>query len=128
MKSIGKHIPLIGILLLTVVIGSAAGLYFDLPARLQRTSKSETAGRQTCSMRPEVVSLSSDNCSKCDSGQVTARDARIGHAGCCAGENATKSATEWKLPPGHPPISGWTVDPTSASEAASTNTPAHSSR
>ena len=138
MNFIGKHLSLIGILLLTVFVGAAAGLYFDLPARLQRTSKSETANQQyTCPMHPDVVSTKPGNCPKCGMALVSASEAKAGHdqcgdsganhPGCCADKSATTSATELKLPPGHPPIPGWTTDTTPNSEPASSNTAAHAS-
>jgi hypothetical protein len=128
MKFIGKHLPLIGILLLTVFVGAAVGLYFDLPARLQGTSKREIPGQQyTCPMHPDVVSAKPGNCAKCGMALVSASEAKNGHAGCCADKSATESATELRLPPGHPPIPGWTTDTTPNSEPASSNTTAHSS-
>jgi len=128
MNFIGKHISLIGILLLTVFVGAAVGLYFDLPARLQGTSKGEIAGQQyTCPMHSDVVSAKPANCPMCGMALVSASEAKTGHAGCCADQSATESATELKLPPGHPPIPSWTTDTTPNGEPASTNTAAHSS-
>ena len=46
MKIIGKHIQLIGILVLTVFVGAAAGLYFDLPGRLQKARDKSVASEQ----------------------------------------------------------------------------------
>jgi uncharacterized low-complexity protein len=111
MNFIGKHIPLIGILLLTICVGAAAGLYLDLPARLQGTSKSETANQQyTSPMHPDVVSDKPGNCAKCGMALVSTSEAKTGHGGCCADNSATESATELRLPPGHPPIPGWTTN------------------
>jgi hypothetical protein len=128
MKIIGKHIQLIGILLLTVFAGAAAGLYFDLPGRLQNAPAKSAAGEQyACPMHPDVMSAKPDHCPKCGMALVSASDAKTGHAGCCADKGATESAMELRLPPGHPPVHGWTTDAPPQSEPAPSNTTAHSS-
>lgn len=140
MNSIDKHLPLIGILLLTVFVGAAAGLYFDLPARLQR-SRSVSAAKQTytCPMHAEVVQDHPGDCPKCGMALVPAGQAQAGHEqcgnngekhpGCCADKSATPATTEMKLPPGHPPIPGWTVETnaTAESQPASSQDAPHSS-
>jgi hypothetical protein len=128
MKIIGKHIQLIGILLLTVFVGAAAGLYFDLPGRLQKArAKSAASEQYTCPMHPDVVSAKPENCPKCGMALVSASEAKAGHAGCCADKSATAPVTERRLPPGHPPVPGWTSDAPLENEPASTNTSPHSS-
>jgi hypothetical protein len=116
MKSIGKHIPLIGIFLLTVVVGAAAGVYFDVPGRIQSAARARaikaTAGQYSCPMHPEVVSAQPGKCPKCGMALTPASEPQSVHAGrgatrqagqphgCCAKPQAAKST----LPPGHPPI------------------------
>ncbi len=138
MKFIGKHIPLIGILLLTVFVGAAAGLYFDLPARLQKTRPTSSAQQTyTCPMHADVVQDHPGDCPKCGMALVSASEAKVGHdqcgdngenhPGCCADKSATAPVTERRLPPGHPPVPGWTTDTPPGNEPASTNTSTHSS-
>ena len=117
MKFIGKHLPLIGILLLTIFVGAAAGLYFDVPARLQTATKQVNASQPySCPMHPEVVSPKPGSCPKCGMALTVASDDKgaNAHAGCGAPEQAAPeqphgccpkpNSTKLTLPPGHPPI------------------------
>lgn len=114
MKFIIKHLPLIGILLLTIFVGAAAGLYFDVPARLQKASKQENPSQQyICPMHPEVVSNQPGSCPKCGMALTLASEPQSAHSGCGAtGETeqhgccAKPPPAELNLPPGHPPIPG----------------------
>ena len=117
MNFIGKHIQLIGILLLTVFVGAAAGIYFDVPARLQKLRATASSAKQTytCPMHPDVVQDHPGNCPKCGMSLIPApsasSEAQPGcgehDAGCCA-KPSTATLT---LPPGHPPVEGYTVLP-----------------
>lgn len=138
MSFIKKQIPLIGILLLTVFVGAAAGLYFDVPGHLQNSRSANNAKQTyTCPMHPDVVSAKPGDCPKCGmalvpAGQTKSAHDQCGesgqnHPGCCAEKNLAQPNTKLKLPPGHPPIPGWTTDTNKESESTPANAPAHSS-
>ena len=135
---IGRQLPLIGILLLTVFVGAAAGLYFDVPGRIQSAARAKeakpTAGQYSCPMHPEVVSAQPGKCPKCGMALTAASESQSAHAGCGeAGQSephgccAKPQAAELNLPPGHPHVPGWTTDAPLENEPASTNTSTHSS-
>lgn len=146
MNFIGKHLNLIGLLLLTAFVGTAAGLYYDVPSRLQNSARIERASQpHTCSMHADRVSAKPDGGHQCGMAHASAGQ---GHAcgmasaspsqaqgggtggqghGCCADNQAAKSAMALKLPPGHPPIPGWTTNGTPESDPAQTHPPEHSS-
>lgn len=167
MNFIGKHIQLIGILLLTVFVGAAAGLYFDVPARLQKTRPAGSAKQTfTCPMHADVVQDHPGDCPKGGMALVPASQAQTGHEqcgnngenhpGCCADKKVGQASSltvhgassprgssgrmppepadkmsaphsrNLRLPPGHPPIPGWTTD-APESKPASTTSSTHSS-
>jgi len=118
MKIIGKYIHIIGLVLLTTFVAAAACLYLDVPARFQKPSAPATGAKQTytCPMHPDVVQDHPGQCPKCGMSLVRASasapeaqsDACAGHdSGCCA----KPSAARMTLPPGHPPVEGYTVAP-----------------
>jgi hypothetical protein len=115
MNFIGKHISLIGILLLSIFVGAAAGLYFDLPARFQKSSPAVSAkeifATYTCPMHHDVVQSHPGNCPKCGMALIQASQAQPGQAGCNDGDQhsccARPEASKGALPPGHPPVDGY---------------------
>lgn len=117
MNFLSKHISLIGILLLTIFVGAAAGLYFDVPGRIQSAVRAKeikaSAGQYSCPMHSEVVSTQPGKCPKCGMALTLASESQSAHAGCGAEEQAEQhgccakpQAAEPNLPPGHPPIHG----------------------
>lgn len=140
MNFIARHISLIGILLLTVFVGAAAGLYFDVPARLQKLrSASSAKPTYTCPMHADVVQEHPGDCPQCGMALVPAGQSKSApdpcgnngenHPGCCANKSAAQPATQLRLPPGHPPVPGWTVEAHTNSncEPVSSGTTTHSS-
>lgn len=114
-----RHVAWVGILLLAAFIGTAAGLYWDVPGRIQHGMRARDAQTDSslysCPMHPEVTSVHAGKCPQC--GMVLARvfeppkpscagcgsAAEPGTHGCCA---KPPSAAR-QLPPGHPPVAGW---------------------
>ena len=123
MNFFSKNLRLfLGILVLTIFVGAAAGLYFDVPTRLQNVrAKTVASGQYTCPMHPDVMSAKPGDCPKCGVALVPASEAKAGHEqcgssgenhpGCCAAKSTNEPVPERTLPPGHPPIPGWTVAP-----------------
>lgn len=128
---IGRNLPLIGILLLTVFVGAAAGLYFDGPGQIQSAGRAReiksSAGEYSCPMHPEVVTAQPGACPKCGMALTLASESGAAHAGCGAGGQAAShgccaqpQAAGLNLPPGHPPIHG--QKPHASCEAAAETT------
>ena len=116
MNCIAKRINLLGILLLLGFTAVAAGLYFDVPARMQKSRPAATATEKyVCPMHHEVLSAKPGNCPKCGMALVATSGAALtvdsAPHGCGAEmENrcCNKTAIEAPaLPPGHPPIPGF---------------------
>jgi hypothetical protein len=121
MNFIAKKIHWIGLLLLVGFTTAAAALYFDAPAKAPKAKPApvNVSAQYVCPMHPEVVSAKPGNCSKCGMALVLASkiSATEAHAGCgsenegeahgCCGKKET--AAELPLPPGHPPVAGYTV-------------------
>jgi hypothetical protein len=113
MKSVRDHLHLVlgGMLLLAAVV-TALCMAYELPIPFRK--QPAAPGAYLCPMHPEVHGDSAGNCPKCGMKLVSAKAAASGHAGCgkdhptcCA--DKTKASVKLELPPGHPPIPGYTV-------------------
>lgn len=155
MNFIGKHLNLIGILLLTAFVGTAAGLYYDVPSRFQDLAGKDRGSQpHTCALHSDSASSKSADTAtppcgmehapssgikagqnhSCGMASAPVSQDKVGHEqggekgalshGCCA-EKAAKPAMALRLPPGHPPVPGWTVSETQESSPVSSNSPAH---
>ena len=92
MKYIGRHLNLVGLFLLTAFAATAAGIYWDVPARIQANLRGQAAVSQyTCPMHPEVVRSVPGDCPKCGMKLVAAgtEPAVAAQGGCCGGMNVS---------------------------------------
>jgi len=65
MKFIAKHLNLLGFFLLAAFVATAAGMYFNMPARLAGNGTAQTDANYACPMHPEIVSAQTGKCSEC---------------------------------------------------------------
>ncbi len=120
MNFIAKKIHWIGILLLVGFTTVAAGLYFDVPGKIQKPKPAAArSANYVCPMHPDLVSAKPGDCPKCGMALVAATEmSKIpeAHAGCGTVASAEmdgccegKASAELTLPPGHPPVEGYKV-------------------
>lgn len=121
MNFIAKKLHWVGILLLIGFTATAAVLYFDTPGKAPEPKPVISAdAKYVCPMHPDVVRTKPGTCPKCEMDLVPASElakAKTEHAGCGMMEGAESSGccgaktttAELTLPPGHPPIAGYTV-------------------
>ena len=65
MKTIARHLNLIGILLLASFVAAAAGLYLGLPEKAHAAPAKADAIQFTCPMHPQIVRNSAGDCPEC---------------------------------------------------------------
>jgi len=82
MNFIAKNIHIVGLLLLTAFVATAAAMYLDLPAKLSRTQSAPVAAKYSCPMHPAVVSPRPGNCPKCGMALTKASLESSEHQGC----------------------------------------------
>jgi hypothetical protein len=72
MNFIAKHLNAFGLLLLTAFVATAAGMYFNVPARLPKSQQAVPAAHYSCPMHPEVVAHQPGECPRCGMALTTA--------------------------------------------------------
>ncbi len=113
MKSVRDHLHLVlGGMLLLGAAATALCMAYELPIPFHKRPAASAA--YVCPMHPEVHGDSAGDCPKCGMKLVSAKAAASGHEACgqehpacCA--DKTKASATLELPPGHPPIPGYTV-------------------
>jgi len=65
MNFIAKHLNTVGVLLLTTFVAAAAGMYFNVPARLSKSQTAVPSSGYSCPMHPDVVADRPGDCPKC---------------------------------------------------------------
>jgi len=105
MKFIERNLNFIGILLLTVFAGAAAGLYWDVPGRIRQAVRAkEVAGQYTCPMHPQILRNSAGDCPECGMKLIASRPGEeLAEAkpakGCCSSKPAAPApATAMSCP------------------------------
>jgi len=99
MKFIERNLNLIGILLLTVFAGAAAGLYWDVPGKIRQAVRAqEQAGQYVCPMHPQVVRNTPGQCPECGmrlakSSAAPSDQTPAPEKGGCCGEPAPAAPT-----------------------------------
>jgi hypothetical protein len=88
MKSIARHLNLIGVLLLVSFAAAAAGLYLDVPQKVQAVRLKLAPTQFACPMHPQVTASTASDCPECGMKLValsaTAKTATPAHGdGCC---------------------------------------------
>ena len=65
MKFIARHLNLIGLFLLASFMAAAAGLYFDVPQKVQAARIKTDAAKFACPMHPQVTASTATDCPEC---------------------------------------------------------------
>ena len=91
MNFIGRHIQLIGVLLLTAFIGSAGAFYFEVPRRIQETYRGRQSRIPGWPQRNEAVEAHLTT--RCARNQGTAGCNEPGSACCTHRTDATESSS-----------------------------------
>ena len=93
MNFIGRQLNVIGILLPASFATAAAGLYFDVPGRIQQARLAQKSkAPYTCPMHPNVMSDQPGDCPHCGMRWVVLTAANSAGAGCCSAERAAPHA------------------------------------
>src|SRR5215218_5662186 len=118
MNSIRRHVhATLGALLLAATALTAYCLYFDVALPVPK--RALASATYVCPMHSDVQGKTASDCPKCGMKLVAANAAPKGHEACrnehpaCCADKA-KAAASMELPPGHPPVAGYTVSKSAA--------------
>jgi len=100
MNFIAKHLNAIGLLLLTAFVATAAGMYFNVPARISKSlSVTPSVTEYFCPMHPDVVAAKPGDCPKCGMALTPAATKTQGKSTMC--QHADVSAQNDEAAPTH---------------------------
>ena len=87
MKFVARHLNLIGLLLLVSFAAAAAGLYLDVPQKVQAARLKPAPAQFACPMHPNVTGSTATDCPECGmklAALSAAKAATSAHGdGCC---------------------------------------------
>lgn len=103
MKFIARHLNLIGLLLLVSFAAATAGLYFDVPQKVQAARAKTAPAQFACPMHPQVTASIASDCPECGMKLValssSAEATMPAHGGGCCNKTVAAPAPTPVTPP-----------------------------